>query len=161
MIKKYILLNYNDKKLKEKNITEFCCRTSCRSFLLLTESRFIYKNVIPLCKLLIILCASTWKTIIPTLLTLFPFPLFIVFKLSFKTTFNSVFFLSMLSSTAYGRKIIPAPHICYSIIVQMIDFLVNCISAPYIIKICDFVALCSEDNIRREFSSFAQNIYRW
>jgi len=46
----------------------------------------------------------------------------------------------MLSSTAYGRNIIP-PHICYSIIVQMIDFLVNCISAPYIIKICDFVAL--------------------
>ena len=43
----------------------------------------------------------------------------------------------MLSSTAYGRNIIP-PHICYSIIVQMIDFLVNCISAPYIIKICDF-----------------------
>ena len=36
--------------------------------------------------------ASTWKTIIPTLLTLFPFPLFILFKLSFKTTFNSVFF---------------------------------------------------------------------
>ena len=35
--------------------------------------------------------ASTWKTIIPTLLTLFPSPLFIVFKLSFKTTFNSVF----------------------------------------------------------------------
>jgi ABC-type maltose transport system permease subunit len=30
--------------------------------------------------------------IIPTLLTLFPFPLFILFKLSFKTTFNSVFF---------------------------------------------------------------------
>jgi hypothetical protein len=27
----------------------------------------------------------------------------------------------MLSSTAYGRNIIP-PHICYSIIVQMIDF---------------------------------------
>ena len=43
-----------------------------------------------------------------------------------------------LSSTAYGRNIIP-PHICYSIIVQMIDFLVNCTSAPYIIKICDFV----------------------
>jgi hypothetical protein len=40
----------------------------------------------------------------------------------------------------YGRNIIP-PHICYSTIVQMIDFLVNCISAPYIIKICDFVAL--------------------
>jgi hypothetical protein len=35
----------------------------------------------------------------------------------------------ILSSTAYGRNIIP-PHICYSIIVQMIDFLVNCISAP-------------------------------
>jgi hypothetical protein len=35
----------------------------------------------------------------------------------------------MLSSTAYGRNIIP-PHICYPIIVQMIDFLVNCISAP-------------------------------
>ena len=84
---------------------------------------------------------------------------FVVFKLSFKTTFNSVFFLSMLSSTTYGRNIIP-PHICYSIIVQMIDFLVNCISAPYIIKICDFVTLCSEDNIRRELSSFAQNIYR-
>jgi Na+/alanine symporter len=31
------------------------------------------------------------------------------------------FFFSMLSSTAYGRNIIP-PHICYSIIVQMIDF---------------------------------------
>jgi hypothetical protein len=30
------------------------------------------------------------------------------------------FSLSMLSSTAYGRNIIP-PHICYSIIVQMID----------------------------------------
>jgi hypothetical protein len=44
----------------------------------------------------------------------------------------------MLSSTAYGRNIIP-PHICYSIIVQMIDFLVNCTSAAYIIKICDFV----------------------
>jgi len=37
------------KKLKEKKIAEFCCRTSCRSFLLLTESRFIsrfiYRNV--------------------------------------------------------------------------------------------------------------------
>jgi hypothetical protein len=65
----------------------------------------------------------------------------------------------MLSSTAYGRNIIP-PHICYFIIVQMIDFLVICISAPYIIKICDFVALWSEDNIRRELSSFVQNIYR-
>ena len=32
------------------------------------------------------------QTIIPTLLTLFPFPLFMVFKLSFKTTFNSGFF---------------------------------------------------------------------
>ena len=95
--------------LKEKKIAKFCCRTSCRSFLLLTESRFIYRNVIPLCKLLII----TWKTIIPTLLTLFLFPLFIVFKLSFKTTSNSVFF-PMLSYTAYGRNIIP-PHICYSI----------------------------------------------
>jgi hypothetical protein len=42
------------------------------------------------CKLFYV--ASTWKTIIPTLLTLFPFPLFIVFKLSFKTTFNSFFF---------------------------------------------------------------------
>jgi hypothetical protein len=50
----------------------------------------------------------------------------------------------MLSSIAYGRNIIP-PYICYSIIVQMIDFLVNCISAPYIIKICDFVALWSSD----------------
>jgi hypothetical protein len=65
----------------------------------------------------------------------------------------------MLSSTAYGRNIIP-PHICYSIIVQMIDFLVNCISATYILKICYFVALWSEDNIRRELSSFVQNIYR-
>ena len=64
----------------------------------------------------------------------------------------------MLSSTAYGRNIIP-PHICYSIIaVQMIDFLVNCISAPYIIKICDFVALWNEDNIRRELS-FLYKIY--
>jgi hypothetical protein len=69
------------------------------------------------------------------------------------------FFLSMLSSTAYGRNIIP-PHICYSIIVQMVDILVNCTSAPYIIKICDFVALWGEDNIRRELSSFVQNIYR-
>ena len=71
------------KKLKEKKIAEFYCRASCRSFLhvLLTESRFIYRNVIPLCKLLIILCSL-----------LCPFPLFIVFKLSFKTTFNSVFF---------------------------------------------------------------------
>ena len=49
------------KKLKEKNIAEFCCRTSCRSFLLLTESRFIYRNVIPLCKLLIILCGFYMK----------------------------------------------------------------------------------------------------
>ena len=65
----------------------------------------------------------------------------------------------MLSSTAYGRNIIP-PHICYSIIVQMIDLLVNCISTPYIINICDFVALWSEDNIRGELSSFLQNIYR-
>jgi hypothetical protein len=48
------------------------------------------------------------------------------------------FFLSMLSSIAYRMNIIP-PHICYSMIVQMIDFLVNYISAPYIIKICDFV----------------------
>ena len=39
------------KKLKEKKIAEFCCRTSCRSFLLLTESRFIYRNVIPLCQI--------------------------------------------------------------------------------------------------------------
>ena len=43
-----------------KNIGKCCCRTSCRSFLLLTESRFISRficrNVIPLCKLLIILC---------------------------------------------------------------------------------------------------------
>ena len=109
-------------KNKRKKIAEFCCRTSCRSFLLLTESRFIYRKVMP------------------TLLILSPFPLFILFKLSFKTTFNSVFFLSMLSSIAYGRNIIP-PHICYSIVVQMIDFLVNCISAPYIINICDFVAL--------------------
>ena len=65
----------------------------------------------------------------------------------------------MLSSTAYGRNIIP-PHICYSIIVEMIDFLVNCISAPYIIKICDFVALWNEDNIRRELSSFVQNLVK-
>ena len=40
------------KKLKEKKIPEFCYRTSCRSFLLLTESRFIsrfiYRNVIRL-----------------------------------------------------------------------------------------------------------------
>jgi hypothetical protein len=50
-------------------------------------------------------------------------------------------FLSMLSSTAYGRNIMP-PHICYSIIVQMIDCLVNRIRAAYIIQICDFVALC-------------------
>jgi hypothetical protein len=39
-----------NEKLKEKKITEFCCRTSCRSFLLLTESRFIsrfiHRNVI-------------------------------------------------------------------------------------------------------------------
>jgi hypothetical protein len=60
------VLNYNDKKLKEKKIAEFCCRTSCRSFLLLTESkfisRFIYRNVILLCKLLIILCSFYVKT---------------------------------------------------------------------------------------------------
>ena len=55
------------KKLKEKKIAEFCCRTSCRSFLhvLFTESRFIsrfiYRNVIPLCKLLIILCGFYTK----------------------------------------------------------------------------------------------------
>ena len=51
--------------LKEKKIAEFCCRTSCRSFLLLTESRFIsrfiYRNVIPLCKLLIISCGFYMK----------------------------------------------------------------------------------------------------
>ena len=48
------------KKSKKKKIADFCCRTSFRSFLLLIESRFIsrfiYRNVIPLCKLLIILC---------------------------------------------------------------------------------------------------------
>ena len=49
------------KKLKENKIAEFCCRTSCPSFLLLTESRFIYRNVIPLCKLLIILCGFYMK----------------------------------------------------------------------------------------------------
>ena len=52
--------------LKENKIAEFCCRTSCRSFLLLTESkfisRFIYRNVILLCKLLIILCSFYVKT---------------------------------------------------------------------------------------------------
>ena len=130
-------------KNKRKKNPEFCCRTSCRSFLLLTESRFIsrfiYRNVIPLCKLLIILCGFYMKNNNSYTAHFVPVS-FVVFKLSFKTTFNSVFFLSMLSSTAYGRNIIP-PHICYSIIVQMIDFLVNCISAPYIIKICDFVAL--------------------
>ena len=142
--------------MKEKKIAEFCYRTSCRSFLLLTESRFIFRNVIPLCSLFH--AASTWKIIIPTLLTLFLFPLFIVFKLSFKTTFISVFVLCC-----------PLPHteetlflhiFATLIIVQMIDFLVNCTSAPYIIKICDFVALWSEDNIRRELSFFVQNIYR-
>ena len=53
------------KKIKEKKIAEFCCRKSCRSFLLLTESRFIsrfiYRNVLPLCKLLIILCGFYMK----------------------------------------------------------------------------------------------------
>ena len=53
------------KKLKKKKIAECCCRTSCRSFLLLTESRFIsrfiYRNVIPPCKLLIILCGFYMK----------------------------------------------------------------------------------------------------
>ena len=53
------------KNFKKKKIAEFCCRTSCRSFLLLTESRFIsrfiYRNVIPLCKLLIILCGFYMK----------------------------------------------------------------------------------------------------
>ena len=39
--------------------------------------------------------ASTWKTIIPTLLTLFPCPLFIVFKFSFKTS-NLVFFFYVI-----------------------------------------------------------------
>jgi hypothetical protein len=34
------------------------------------------------------------------------------------------------------------------------------ISAPYIIKICDFVALWSENNIQRELKLFVQNIYR-
>jgi hypothetical protein len=58
------------------------------------------------------------------------------------------FFSFLCYPLPHRRNIIP-PHICYSIIVQMIDFLVNCISAPYIIKICDFVALWSEDNIRR------------
>ena len=37
--------------MKEKKIAEFCYSTSCRSFLLLTESRFIFRNVIPLCSL--------------------------------------------------------------------------------------------------------------
>ena len=53
------------KKLKEKKNRRFFCRTSCRSFLLLTESRFIsrfiYRNVISLCKLLIILCGFYMK----------------------------------------------------------------------------------------------------
>jgi hypothetical protein len=55
----------DNKKTKRKKIAVFCCRTSCRSFLLLTESRFIsrfiYRNVIPLCKLLIILCGFYMK----------------------------------------------------------------------------------------------------
>jgi hypothetical protein len=55
-----------------------------------------------------------------------------------RSDFNFAYVAEFQYSTAYGRNIIP-PHICYSIIVQMIDFLVNCISAPYIIKICDFV----------------------
>jgi hypothetical protein len=43
------------------------------------------------------------------------------------------YIISIEGAVLYGRNIIP-PHICYSIIVQMIDFLINCISAPYIIK---------------------------
>ena len=49
------------KKLKEKKIAEICCRTSCRSLLLLAESRFIYRNVIHLGKLLIMLCGFYMK----------------------------------------------------------------------------------------------------
>jgi hypothetical protein len=75
------------------------------------------------------------------------FKLFRITKFRMRDNIELSFFsLSMLSSTAYGRNIIP-PHICYSVIVQMIDFLVNCITAPYIIKICSFCQMWANRSI--------------
>ena len=145
--------------LKEKKIAKFCCRTSCRSFLLLTESRFIsrfiYRNVIPLCKLLII----TWKTIIPTLLTLFLFPLFIVFKLSFKTTFNFVFFpfyviLYHIRKEHYSSTYLLLYHCAND---WFFGQLHKCYLHHKNMRLCGFVKW---RQYSKELSSFVQNIYR-
>jgi hypothetical protein len=56
--------------------------------------------------------------------------------------FNLAYVAEFQYKTGYARirkEHYSSTYLLYSIIVQMIDFLVNCISAPYIIEICDFV----------------------
>ena len=70
----------------------------------------------PLCKLLIILCGFYMKNNNSYTAHFVPVSLYYI-NFHLRQHLTQFFFLSMLSSTAYGRNIIP-PHICYSIIVH-------------------------------------------
>jgi hypothetical protein len=95
------------------------CRTSCRSFLLLTESRFIsrfiYRKVMPLCKLLIILCGFYMKN--NNSYTAHFVPVFCLYYLNFHLRQHLTQFFSFLCY--------PLPHMEGTLIFLLTVYILN------------------------------------
>ena len=110
--------------------------------------------------LLIISCGFYMKNNNSWLLTLFPFLLFIVFKFSFKTTFNSVifpFYVKYVILYHIRKEHYSSTYLLYHCANDwFFGQLHKCSLHHKNMRLC---GLWSEDNIRRELSSFVQNIY--